>query len=65
MRMNVWVELIGADGVPQRREVASVMRDVVSARGSRIWGSRSTKASKYTAVFRASLRSYRWIKLVG
>lgn len=32
LRMNVWVELVGADSVPQRREIASVIRDVDSAR---------------------------------
>ncbi|RUM95141.1 hypothetical protein EET67_24935 [Pseudaminobacter arsenicus] len=32
MKMNVWVEMIGADGVPQRREVAGVIRDVDGAR---------------------------------
>jgi hypothetical protein len=30
--MNVWVEMIGADGVPQRRDVASVIRNVDGAR---------------------------------
>lgn len=32
LKMNVWVEMIGADGVPQRQEVASVIRDVDGAR---------------------------------
>lgn len=31
LRMKVWVELIGADSVPQRRDVASVMCDVNGA----------------------------------
>lgn len=31
LKMNVWVEMISADGVPQRQEVASVMRDVGGA----------------------------------
>lgn len=30
--MNVWVELVGVDGVPQRREVATVERPVDGAR---------------------------------
>lgn len=32
LKMNVWVELVGADSVPQRREIASVIRDVDAAR---------------------------------
>ena len=31
LKMNVWVEMIGGDGVPQRQEVASVIRDVDGA----------------------------------
>ncbi len=32
LRMNVWVELVGVDGVPQRREIAVVERIVDGAR---------------------------------
>ena len=32
LRMKVWVEFIGTDGVQQRREIATV--DVVSTEGS-------------------------------
>ena len=28
LRMKVWVEIIGTDGVPQRREIATVDRSV-------------------------------------
>lgn len=32
LRMKVWVEIVGADGVPQRREIAIVDRSVDGAR---------------------------------
>lgn len=32
LRMKVWVEIVGADGVPQRREIAVIERIVDGAR---------------------------------
>jgi gamma-glutamylcysteine synthetase len=32
LRMKIWVEIVGADGVPQRREIALVERIVDGAR---------------------------------
>lgn len=32
LRMKVWVEIVGAEGVPQRREIAIVDRSVDRAR---------------------------------
>jgi hypothetical protein len=32
LKMNIWVELVGVDGVPQRLEISSVERIVEGAR---------------------------------